>query len=116
MRYIVERTGYDSKVKPCEEAYLDVHYVLERFTGSEEEYNLKHQYVNKKWSDMGTAHQTTKEGWITRRVFKKERWTLKIDSLELLMKFIDKYAQVIISNGHGETETPILEIYDDWRE
>lgn len=116
MKYIVERTGYVREKQPCEEAYQDVHYVVERFKWAQDDFSLKHQNLNRKWQDVETAYQITKEGQIVKRIAQEERWTIELNSLEDLMRFIDKYGQVVINTGQGTTESPVIEIYDDWRE
>ncbi|UTW65788.1 hypothetical protein KFE94_14160 [bacterium SCSIO 12643] len=101
MKYIVKRTGYVREKQPCEEAYPDVHYVVERF---------------QRGQDVETTYQITKEGQMVKRIAEEERWTIELNSLEDLMRFIDKYGQVVINTGLGTTESPVIEIYDDWRE
>lgn len=99
--------------KPCEEAFkheVPCWHVCANY--SEEEYNKRFaERDGGLWREKGTNHQITKEGDIKRQEGMEKCWGIKIDSLDHLIKFSEKYGELIFDGSESE-----IEIYDDYRE
>lgn len=121
VRFQVRRTStsYD-ETPPCVEAvkgtipYWDV-----RTFKSPEEHDAK--LGKPYWADVGTEHQLVYgprggvQG-IKRRKGDHEAWFVEFDSLAGLMAFYEKYGDLVLTTSWEDKETPMLEIYDDYRE
>ena len=106
MLYIVERTSeWDDSVPPCNEAVLkDVECYDERMASVEV---LKSMFPEE---DFTGFVNISKNKCI--KHFIKKRWTIEINTLEELTKFINKYGNIVISNNSYGSDMPCIEIYD----
>lgn len=118
MKFIVKRTSLWSDEQPIKEAKkVLVPYWHTRLC-SEEYFNKNYSKNEGYWRSKGKNHKELGKNKITRQEEDREKWEVEINSLEELLKFSDKYGEVIISQ---ESETDdlkynSLEIYDDYRE
>ena len=112
MKFKVERTSMWNEQKPCEEAYKgQITYVQELCFKTFEEFKDKYK---EDFLSRGTNHRITKHG-IARDFNPKDCWYIDINSLEELLKFEEKYGEIIIGTT-CDGEIPIIEIYDTYRE
>lgn len=113
MKFKVERTSIWNGEKPCEEAYEgEIQCVDVRNFKTFEEFEEK---FGKSFLDFGTNHRITKYG-IARDTRYKKCWYVDIDTIEDLLLFKEKYGEIIIGTAYEDNKTPMIEIYDDYRE
>jgi hypothetical protein len=115
MKFIITKTSaYDEK--PCKEAKRTMVETWHTRTCSEKEFNLRFSDREGLWKSKGKNHSITKEGYITRQQDDREAWCVELNSLEELIKFCNKYGQLIVSNEGYDYKNASIEIYDDYRE
>lgn len=119
MKFIIRRTGssLDSKVPPVEGAYLGKAIIVDRrlFKTPEEHDQRMKVYGHKdRWHDAGTNHRFTETG--IARDFEEERWLIDIVTLEELLSLQRRVTCELIIDAQEDDGTPIIEIYDDYRE
>lgn len=117
MEYIVCRTSlWLEDKKPCDEAYMTTKPSYQTRTCSEEEYNRRYaKQEGGKWRERGSEHSVTENGYIRRRIGDEHAWCVKIDTLDELNSFAEKYGDLVLT-VHYFTGLPMIEIYDDYRE
>lgn len=82
-----------------------------------EEFDAKFGKREGRWLENGTNHRINEDGYITRDDGLKETWGIEINSLEELMAFKKEVGEdIVISTSYIDKTTPVLEIYDDYRE
>ncbi len=116
MEFIVNRTSLRSMdVQPCEEAYLKAYIRIdERTVNSPSKITAyKNQPVDW-WYSAGKNHRV-ENGHIVRD-FDDKGWFVKLDTMEDLLKFTQKYGSVVIGQYWKNHSILEIEIYDDWRE
>jgi len=109
MKFVESRTGSRLK-KPCKEARSEY---LTYFIDT----TLKTIESAKKYECARLGNPVQMNGFV--RVYNKKKsmaWTLEIDNLEDLIKFTDKYGEVVIKNSYYKEIPYEIEIYDDYRE
>lgn len=114
MKFIISRTSlWNDEEKPCEEAIKDKYIrVDERTIDSPEKFN--HKYERDNWFSEGTNHRID-NGHI-KRDFEDEDWFIEINTLDDLIKFQQKYGDIIIQDGFMNPDIKEIEIYDSYRE
>lgn len=120
MRFKVERTSlWDDDKPPCEGATKgELDWWDCRTFKSPEEHDAK---LNERWHDKGADHQLVYgprggvQG-IKRNMGPRPAWFVEIASLEALMAFHEKHGDLVVTSALGNPGTPLLEIYDDYRE
>lgn len=107
MEFKIFRTSYYED-KPCEEAYEKItpQYGISTFN-SFEAYDKR--FGEGSWLAIGTEHKVLPNGRIQRRLGDQLEWYVTIDTLEELIKFIQKYGKLVINED-------FIEIYDYYRE
>ncbi len=121
MRFQVSRTSEWYGNKPCEEAYRQkIIRIDERGFETFEEHD-KTLTRDKKWIEEGFNHaivpanEQFKKPHIYRE-FEDYVWAIDIDTLEDLLKFKEKYGDLVITTSIKNEYINEIEIYDDWRE
>ena len=114
MEFITNRAStWDGK--PCDEAKRKTVIAVDERTVNDPK-RLKCMSDPKKWyTDPKYFNHRVENGHI-KRDFKTEEWVVEINTLEELLKFIDKYGQVIVGSWYRNKNLPSIEIYDDYRE
>ena len=118
MEFIVRRASeWDDEKSPCEEARRDSIVCVEtRTIHTPEEFDVRFANREGKWLSVGANHRVDKNGWITRDNGMIDVWFVEINTLDELMKFCEKYGDIVITNSiRNETYKKIL-IYDDYIE
>ena len=81
-----------------------------------EEYDERCAKHSGKWFDFGTNHRV-EDGFIVRDLGTEDVWAIEINSLEELLAFGAEVKQeLVIGTSYVDYKTPMIEIYDDWRE
>lgn len=114
MLFVVSRTsGCDNA--PCQGATLRKIVNVESYNfRTPEEYNKK---WGRNWLAEGSNHRIDERGNITRNNGLVNVWTIEINSLDELIRFCEKYDNIIIKKHHrNNPDYKEIEIYDDWRE
>lgn len=113
MEFMISRTSMWSDERPCEEAYMKkFKYKDIRLLKTFEEYDKK---FKEKFTDKGTNHRVNKWGYIERE-FEDKGWFIKIDTLEELLEFTNKYGKIILDKSFLNHDIYSIEIYDFFRE
>ena len=114
MKFRVKRTtSILGDAKPCLEAYSteDTYLDWRTFkTLAEARLKLGGDYFN-----AGTNHRE-ENGMVVRDLEKQKIWAIDINSLTELLKFYNKYGDLIICESDYKNHPLTLEIYDDYRE
>lgn len=117
MKFTVKRASQWGDAKPCEEAKSEfIVRVDTRTFRSPEEYDAKCEHDSGKWLEVGTNHRYTSDGCIQRDFGTVNVWTIEINSLEDMMKFMDKYGGVVITDDYRNGDYKQILIYDDYIE
>jgi hypothetical protein len=83
---------------------------------SPEEYDERLAERYGSWFSQGTNHRIVKNG-IARDIGTKTVWGLEVNSLEELMNLKDEVGEeLILRVSYIDYKTPMIEIYDDYRE
>ena len=113
MEFMINRTSILTDEKPCEEAYIKKYiYKDTRKLTSFEEYD---NMFKENFTDNGINHRINKQGYIERELESKA-WFIKLDSLEELLEFTNKYGNIILDKSFFNHDIYTIEIYDDYRE
>ena len=117
MEFLISRTLSHGE-KPCREAKSKEFIYIDRRTVKTLAEARLPKY--KHWSDAffasGTNHRE-ENGMIARDCEPQKKWVVNIDTLEDLIKFEDKYNDIILSEKDGYHGIKYsLEIYDGYRE
>jgi hypothetical protein len=116
MEYVISRTSLWDDERPCDEAYLAFKPSYQISTYSEEEYDIRFaEQEGGKWREKGSEHSVTEDGCICRRMRDVQVWCVKIDTLDEMNAFAQKYGQIILKE-RNQTLLRQIEIYDDYRE
>ena len=112
MEYRVTRTSQWNEDKPCEEAYQkQIIYTDERNIPDP----MENLLIGKSWyTDKGWFNHRVENGHIKRDKY-VDVWMIEIKDQEELLKFIDKYGDIVIQKDESYHSYEI-EIYDGWRE
>lgn len=119
MEFEISRTSQWSEERPCKEAYLkDVIRIDERGFETFEEFEER---LHEKWESEGFNHKIIEANKKFKtphiyREFNHEIWCVKINSLEELLEFKNKYGDLIIKESFCNDSINEIEIYDTWRE
>jgi hypothetical protein len=120
VRFEIRRTS-DRDSKPCPEAVPGkVDYWDIRTFKSPEEHDAK-LTNDRPWHARGTDHQVVHgprggvQG-IKRKLGQQDTWFIEFDDLAALVAFFEKYGDLVITTSWADKETPMVEIYDGWRE
>jgi hypothetical protein len=116
MKYIVSRTSdWNNKVQPCENAKIESYTYKEvRTFNSFVDFDEKLGKQEGKWLSKGINHCINERGYVQREFPKgKKAWFIKINSINALMEFVEKYGEVIIGKSDDNNEIPKIEIYDN---
>lgn len=112
MKFKITRTSAWREEKPCEEAQeVELEYIDFRSV-SREEMVKNHgerfnDYINKTLRNGANGCYKVKG--------KEKAFTIEINSIDELIKFMDKYGSIVITPNE-DIELPEIEIYDTWRE
>ena len=74
------------------------------------------QHWYKQWYDNGINHREENGMVVCDRKKKAKVWTMKINSLDELMKFANKYGNLVMRMGDYKETQDVIEIYDGYRE
>ncbi|NOX21122.1 MAG: hypothetical protein GXO99_07705 [Nitrospirae bacterium] len=106
MKFLISRKvqSISNTEKPCEEAVKEELTPLDyRTVETLEEAKKKIWY--KQWYEGGTNHREEDGMVVCERKEKEERWVVEINTLEELIKFQEKYGDIIIRNTTPYKET-----------
>lgn len=110
MIYKISKTSLrNDDTPPCEWAVKKFFPYWHTRTCTEEYFNEKHSPREWLWRDNWKNHTIDEEWYITRQEEDREYWTIEINSLEELEKFVEKYGRIVF-------DWEKIEIYDDYRE
>lgn len=116
MKFIVRRASQWGDAKPCDEVCHEIITRVDtRYCFSPEEYDAGH-VGERKWLEAGSNHRYNSEGHIQRDYGTVDVWTIEINTLEELMKFINKYGSVVIGDNYQNENYKEILIYDDYIE
>ena len=116
MKYLITRTSRSYYEKPCNEAFeQEVILTDERTVNCPQ--MLVYSCQRETWfTDPKYFNHRVEKGHI-KRDYKEKRWVIEFTNLKELMKFINKYTEVVIGKTFNCKEIPFeIEIYDDYRE
>ena len=118
MKFIVRRASvWDDETSLCEEAKRDsIVRVETRTLHTPEEFDAKFANWEGKWYSVGTNHRVDKNGWITRDNGVINVYSIKINTLNELIKFCEEYGDVVISDCVWNKAYKEILIYDDYIE
>jgi len=125
MKFIVDRTSlYGNEDKPCEGAFRGKVLFVDERTVDNTSKIPTYRGESEWWYRKGMNHRV--ENGCIKRDFEKEVWFIEIDSLEDLMRFVEKHGRIVIDYWtfyenffvDYKLKTPYfrIEIYDAWRE
>ncbi|WP_394877026.1 hypothetical protein [Mammaliicoccus lentus] len=114
MKFIIERTSiWDDDFKPLHNTYLStVNFYHVRTLQSFESFDERFSHREGKFLEKGFDHKINDEGFI-QRTEQKQRWCIDIDEIEQLVELVESNKIIIEKRDY---DTPIIEIYDDYRE
>lgn len=117
MEFMVSRTSiWSGDKQPCDESYRKEYIPIDvRTVGRPEDipfYRGKSDW----WYDEGINHKVNEIGYIERELEPRNGWFIEIKSLEELLKFKDKYGNIIIRDSYQNYNILEIEIYDCYRE
>lgn len=116
MKFIVERTSRMDEEKPCKEAYKEALTHIDIRTVKTLAEAQKERWY-KRWFDNGINHRAEDGCVVCDAKEKRSVWVIKIDTLEQLIAFLEKYGELSISDDSRYKEIPCyIEIYDAYRE
>lgn len=116
MIYIIKRVSCYNDESPCEEAIKKPFENWQTRAYTEDSFNERFSLKQGTWRSIGKNHTTTKEGYITRQLNDEMLWSIEVNSLEDLDKFIQKYGTIIIEGPDNKNKAPTITIYDDYIE
>jgi len=114
MRTSLRNSRTNINNSPCEEAirYIRPNWYTPNMT--EAEYNKTYDGRRKKWKEEGSNHIILKDGNVARQGEPLQSWSIELKSLKDLIKFSEKYEDLIISNPDSRFYIPCIEIVDDY--
>jgi len=119
MKFKITRTSIlGNDRKPCKEAIKERYTRIEvRTFESFEEFDKKFGEIEGNWLSKGINHSVNQQGYIQRE-FPNDAvgWFVEINTLDELLKFQEKYGDVILTRDWNNPQVFKLEIYDDYRE
>lgn len=110
MKFIIRRAS-SWRDEPCKEAEKDIVVFTERMKAKSFEEYAKNCHDN--FLIEGFDHKVV-DDHIERKV-NRELYTIEFDTLEDLMKFVEKQGNIIIYN-HDDCDLKEITIYDSWVE
>jgi len=116
MKFHIDRTSkWENTEMPCEEAFKDTYTRVDIRTTDDPA--AIHAYSGRTdwWYNEGQNHRVL-NGHIARDYPDETGWFVNIDSLEDLLRFADKYGQLVIEETYGDPNLRSIEIYDTYRE
>lgn len=116
MKFTVKRASmWESETPPCEEAAREnIIDVDTRTFRSPEAFDAIHG--SGAWFSKGTNHTINEMGCITREIGMVNVWMIEINTLDELMKFYEKYGNIIIQDCIWNKSYKEILIYDDYIE
>jgi hypothetical protein len=111
MKFICERTSVWNDIRPCEEAKQELIKHTEYRTRSIE--YLKKHLPGSLHGD-GSEYHNCRGG--CKRDYTKTRWVVEFNTLEELIAFKEKYGDLVLRHDCLDSELPVVEIYDSYRE
>lgn len=117
MIFQVTRTSMWEEEKPYEKCIpITLIHVDQRTFKTPEEYDKRLGKMDGGWFSRGSNHRITEKG-IARDIGSYPAWGLEINSLEELMNLKDEIGEeLILRISYIDYKTPMIEIYDDYRE
>lgn len=117
MKFIVRRASERGSDFPCEESKRDnIVRVDKRCFHSPEEFDERLARSEGKWFSVGENHRIDKSGYIARDIGMTNVFSMEINTLDELIKFCDKYGDVVISDCYFNNDYKEILIYDDYIE
>lgn len=117
MKFIIRRASIWGDESPCEESKRDTIIRVDKRTfRSPEEFDEICGEKEGKWFSVGTNHRIDENGCIVRDCGTIDVFSMEINSLEELMKFCEKYGDVIIGNYYFNDDYKEILIYDTYIE
>lgn len=107
MKFSIRRTSTWTDERPCDEATQEIVVLVDERTVDDPK-KLNGIGTPQEWVEHGKNHRV--ENGHIKRDLERIGWTVKLNSLKDLVEFSKKYGELIIS------ESPSIEIYDDYRE
>lgn len=93
---------------PCTNTQMISLHEVESWNMSADEY---YQVYEKKWTERGSNHGITEDGWITREFGLKQVYGIEINSIEELMALKDEvHTDLILTISYLDYKTPAIEI------
>lgn len=112
MKFKISRTSTCCN-QPCIEAKKEkCMRVDERTVDSPDKLNVENDREN--WFKKGTNHRI--ENGHIKRDIEDEDWFIEVNTLKDLIKFQEKYGDIIIYQSWMNKNIKEIEIYDDYRE
>ena len=117
MIFQVTRTSIWDDEKPYEKCIpITLNIVDRRVFKSPEEYDTRLSEKYGSWFSQGSNHRVTESG-IARDIGVRSAWGIEINSLEELMSFKEAVGEeLVLCTSYTDDKTPMIEIYDDYRE
>lgn len=117
MLFQITRTSMWDDKKPYDECVpITLTMVDRRVFRTPEEHDKALAKHGGKWLEVGTNHRL-ENGRIVRDLGTKDVWGIEINSIEELMSFKQKVnSALVIGTSYTDGSTPMIEIYDDYRE
>ena len=117
MKFIIRRASIWGDESPCEESKRDTIVRVDKRTFcTPEEFNERCGKREGEWFSVGTNHRISKSGGIARDYGTVDVYLMEINTLEELMKFCEKYGDVIIGNCYLNDDYKEILIYDTYIE
>lgn len=113
MKYIITRASDWNDKQPCDNAIQEDVLCIDERTVDDP---MKNPHIGEKWySDFGYFNHRVENGHIKRDYYRKV-WTMEINTLEELHKFMEKEGEIIIGLDYWGSKLPHITIYDDYVE
>lgn len=114
MKFLVNRTScWSDSCKPCAEAKQTSYVYYDWRTVNDPKKLTYHNALND-WYSHGENHRVER-GNIVRDLPHDNGWSVDFETMDDLLKFVNKYGRVVVSNW-DDHNLPMIEIYDDYRE
>jgi hypothetical protein len=115
MKFVVSRTSDMLREgQPCKEAVKLPYLRIDERSVDDPKKIAFYGHKDEWWFSEGKNHRV-EHGHI-KRDYDAEAWFLEINSLDELMKFQEKYGQIVIQRYMFNHDILELEIYDSYRE
>lgn len=117
MKFRIDRTsGYEENEAPCDGAFQDTYARVDIRTVCDPAKIYRRETQNTDWWYKEGLNHRVLNGNIARDYPGEVGWFMNIDSLEDLLRFADKYGELIIGRSYGDPNLCSIEIYDTYRE